>query len=456
VTNDEAPTQRAQTDGGSTRSGFAAGQRVFSRYTLEAQVGRGGMGVVWRARDEKLDRPVALKFLPPEVAADAEAVRDLKLETRRCLDLTHVNIVRVYDFVEEDAVAAIAMEYIEGESLSKIKASAPGGCLAAADLTPFVAQLCAALRYAHLVAKIAHHDLKPANVLVTNDGVLKVTDFGIARSLTETQTRLTGKVGNTSGTLHYMSPQQMAGEKPTAADDIYALGALLYELLTGKPPFFRGDAFSVRQQVMERAPAPLEAHRRDVGCTGAEIPPAWAETILACLAKNPQDRPASADEVASRLGVALEPLGTLQTGLSSARTAGRTTAVAAAPLAPSRRSLVPWLMGVGTLLVGLTGAGIYFGIYVPEQARLAAEAERAHRAELARHAERIRQAEEKQREADERRKAAEARAAEERKQEEAERARMAAEQHRRLPQNAIHEHGAGRAHLPADRTGPLP
>ncbi len=421
MTEEDTPTQRTQAQGPSTRTGFAAGQKVFSRYTLEAQIGRGGMGVVWRARDEKLDRPVALKFLPPEVAADAEAVRDLKLETRRCLELTHSNIVRVYDFIEEETGAAIAMEYVEGESLAKIKANAPGGCIAAADLTPFVAQLCAALRYAHQVAKIAHHDLKPANVLVTRDGVLKVTDFGIARSLTETQTRLTGKIGNTSGTLHYMSPQQIAGEKPTASDDLYALGALLYELLTGKPPFFRGDAFSVRQQVLERSPAPLEAHRRDVGCTGAEIPPAWSETILACLAKKPGDRPASADDVATRLGVALEPSTTSRGGITLASFSGRPSAPALETGPAPRRSLVPWLLAMGAALVALTGAGIYFGITVPEQARLAAEAERAHQAELALQADRARQAEEK-------RKAAEAQALEERKKEEAARAQLAKDQ----------------------------
>jgi len=428
VTEDDTPTQRTQAEGPSTRAGLAAGQRVFSRYTLEAQIGRGGMGVVWRARDEKLDRLVALKFLPPEVAADAEALRDLKLETRRCLDLTHINIVRVYDFIEEGTVAAIAMEYVEGESLSKIKAAAPGGCVAASDLTPFVAQLCAALRYAHHVAKIAHHDLKPANILVTHEGILKVTDFGIARSLTETQTRLTGKVGNTSGTLHYMSPQQLSGEKPTAADDIYALGSLLYELLTGKPPFFRGDAFAVRQQVFERPPTPLEAHRREVGCTGAEIPPKWSETILACLAKKPEDRPASADEVAARLGVALEPMATSTSGLSLMTASGQTKVNAAIPVGPRRRSLVPWLLGIGSALLAMTGALIYFGIYVPEQARLAAEveharveAEHARKLELALQEERARQNAEKQR-------IAEAQAAEEHKRQEALQAQAAKDQ----------------------------
>lgn len=409
-----------------------AGDKVFGRFVLEAQVGRGGMGVVWRARDEKLDRLVALKFLPPEVAADAEALRDLKMETRRCLDLTHVNIVRVYDFIEEGSVAAIAMEYIEGESLAKLKASVPGGCLAADDLLPLVGQLCGALSYAHLVAKVVHHDLKPANVLVTREGVVKVTDFGIARSLTETKARLTGNVGTTSGTPAYMSPQQLAGEPPTAADDIYAFGVLLYELLTGKPPFFRGDALSLRQQVLERTPPPLEAHRREVGCSGAAIPAPWSAAILACLAKKPEERPASAEHVAAMLGVVLEPM-----AKSHARGVAFSTGRGASPPVArpgGRRSLVPWLLGLGAILVAATGTGIYFGVYVPEQNRLAAERERAHQAELrlhaelARQAERARLAEENRRDAEEKRKAAEEQALAERKKEEAARAQMARDQ----------------------------
>jgi hypothetical protein len=170
---------------------------------------------------------------------------------------------------------------------------------------------------------------------------------------------------------------------------------------------------------------PLETHRRDVGCTGAEIPPPWSATILACLAKNPANRPAPADEVASRLGVTLEPLVTSATRLSSP--------VAAA--APSRRSLVPWLAGLGGVLVAFAAAGIYLGIYLPEQKRLAAEQvqlaierERAHQAELARQAERARQAEEQQRLAEEKRKAAELQAIEERRKEEEARAKMVRDQ----------------------------
>jgi len=298
---DDDSMRRADADDYVTRAGLVAGGKVFGRYVLEAVAGRGGMGVVWKARDERLERLVALKFLPEVVAGDPEAVRDLLRETKRCLELTHPNVVRVHDLVQDGLLAAISMEYVAGESLAKRKAEAPGGCLTVEELAPLVAQLCAALDYAHGEAKVVHRDLKPANLLVTGDGKVKVTDFGIARSLTDTHTRLTGRVGATSGTLAYMSPQQVMGKKATLADDIYALGATLYELLTGKPPFYTGD---ITHQILQQAPASLAARRAELEVKGGPVPSVWEETILACLAKEPQDRPQSAGEVAARLGLA--------------------------------------------------------------------------------------------------------------------------------------------------------
>ncbi len=296
---DDTPTRRFDPDDQPTIRGLSAGQVVFERYRLEAVAGRGGMGVVWRARDERLERPVALKFLPDVVAADHEAIRDLMRETRRSLELTHPNIVRVYDLVQDEQRAAISMEFVDGESLAKRKATAPEGRLSPAEVRTLAVQLCAALDYAHGVAKVVHRDLKPANLLVTTDGRLKVTDFGIARSLSDTHTRLTGRANDTSGTLLYMSPQQLVGADPTSADDLYALGATLYELLTGKPPFHSGD---ITLQIREVVPPPVNARLAALGA--APVPPAWEEAIAACLAKDPQDRPASAGEVAERMELA--------------------------------------------------------------------------------------------------------------------------------------------------------
>jgi serine/threonine protein kinase len=288
---------------------------VFGRYTLEAVAGRGGMGVVWRARDEELGETVALKFLPEFVASDAVAVDELKEETRRARRLTHPHIVRIHDFLRNDTTAAVSMEFVDGTTLAQLRLAQPGKVFAVEALGPLVAQLCSALDYAHTQAKVVHRDLKPANLLVTRDGQLKVTDFGIARTLTETATRLTGTVTGTSGTLLYMSPQQLTGVNATPADDIYAVGATLYDLLTGKPPFYTGD---VTLQILNKIPAGVTAQRTERGHAAAAIPRQWEKTILQCLEKDAARRPKHAREIASLLGLAGGP--TLPTTAGSAST----------------------------------------------------------------------------------------------------------------------------------------
>ena len=285
---------------------FAAGQRVFGRFTLETEIGRGGMGVVWRARDEVLGEAVALKFLPASVARDAVAIDDLKDETRRARRLTHANIVRIHDFVQDagTGAAAIAMELVEGTTLAELRLQQPGKVFSTDKLVPLVDQICAALDYAHTQPKVAHRDLKPANILVTAAGAAKIADFGIARSLSETQTRLTGSTkSGTSGTLLYMSPQQLRGQRAAAADDIYALGALLYELLAAKPPFYTGE---ITLQILRETPPSIADRRAALDVTGDPIPAGWEETILACLAKQEEERPAGAADVARRLGLGPE------------------------------------------------------------------------------------------------------------------------------------------------------
>ena len=341
---DDDSTRRADADDFATRVGLAAGRKVFGRYVLEAVLGLGGMGVVGRARDEELSDLVALKFLPEVVARDAAAVDELREETRNALRLTHPNIVRIRNFEREGSVAAVSMEYVDGTTLSHLRLQRPGKVFSAGELAPLVAQLCAALDYAHREAKVVHRDLKPANILVTKDGAVKITDFGIARSLTETHTRLTGRAGATSGTLVYMSPQQVAGRKATPADDIYALGATLYELLTGKPPFHTGD---VTHQILQQPPASLAARRAELEVKGESIPPAWEETIAACLAKDPAQRPQSAGEVAARLGLA----GAGGTIAGPSPVAGRGPATSASPT-KSRMSRVLFLAGLAVLALG--------------------------------------------------------------------------------------------------------
>ena len=215
---------------------FAGGQKVFGRYTLVKILGRGGMGIVWLAHDEELERDVALKFLPDLMIRDHALFDQLRRETKRCLELTHPHIVRIHDFVHDDRSGCISMEYIDGETLSNLRAEKEQKVFEPDELATWISQLCDALDYAHNRAQIIHCDLKPANLMVNQRGDLKIQDFGIARSVSDSVSRLTVEQGR-SGTLVYMSPQQLSGERSTHLDDIYSLGASIYELLTSKPPF---------------------------------------------------------------------------------------------------------------------------------------------------------------------------------------------------------------------------
>ncbi|MEY4488984.1 MAG: hypothetical protein RIQ79_1492 [Verrucomicrobiota bacterium] len=278
-----------------TLRALSTGQRVLGqRYTLLRVVGRGGMGVVWLARDETLNDEVALKFLPEAVLHDASAIHDLKHETQRSLKLTHPNIVRIHGFLEDGERAAISMEYVDGATLAKKRVEQPGAILPPELILPYLRQITEALEYAHNRAKIVHRDIKPANILISNDGEVKIADFGISATLTDTATRLSRRDSGSSGSPPYMSPQQMMGEKPSIADDIYALGATVYELITGKPPFHMGNLL---MQVQSKIPPSLQERRAELLGAAADglppIPEHWEKTIAACLAKEPAHRPAS-------------------------------------------------------------------------------------------------------------------------------------------------------------------
>lgn len=260
---------------------FAPGMKVFGRYVLKRQLGMGGMGAVWLAHDEKLERTVALKVLSGEVLEQPVAIERLKRETKHSLSLTHPNIVRIYDFIQAENCAAIAMEYVEGWSLWAMKVDKPNRCFTVEEITPWIQQLCSAVDYAHNVVGIVHRDIKPSNLLVDERGQLKMTDFGLARNLTTVAGPHTAQLP-VLGTLGYMSPQQAAGEAASVLDDIYSIGATIYDLLTSTPP-------SMAERLHE------------LGVQGIDIPLAWEETLAACLDKEPSRRPKSAAEVARRL-----------------------------------------------------------------------------------------------------------------------------------------------------------
>ena len=307
-------------DFGVTVRGLVVSQKVFGRYTLKHVLGRGGMGVVWLAVDERLEREVALKFLPEIVNFDAAALDDLKRETRRCLDLTHPNIIRIYDFVKDPQAAAISMEYIDGKTLSALRIEKEKRMFEVNEIRDWVAQACQALHYAHQDVKVVHRDLKPANLMVTSRNSLKIADFGIARSVSDSVSQVTMKTG-TSGTLVYMSPQQMNGDMSRVTDDIYALGATIYELLTSRPPFYSGDIpFQVRQTI----PRKLNERREELQIEGEPIPTEWEDAIAACLDKMPEGRPQDTFDLAQRLG------------LHSTSMMSRSSTVANSPLAGAK------------------------------------------------------------------------------------------------------------------------
>ncbi len=273
---------------------FASGQKLFNRYTLKRILGRGGMGVVWLARDDVLERDVALKFLPEIVVFDRAMLNDLKRETNRSLELTHKNIVRIYDFVYDETSGCISMENIDGDTLSNIRADRESKVFESRELGDWAKQLCDALHYAHTHAQVVHRDLKPSNLMVNQRGDLKVADFGIARSLSDSVSMLT-RGEHTSGTLVYMSPQQLDGGRGTPLDDVYSFGATIYELLTSKPPFYSGN---IDRQIRERVPPPMSFRREELDVVGTEpIDPLWEEVVAACLQKDPALRPQSAAEI---------------------------------------------------------------------------------------------------------------------------------------------------------------
>jgi len=186
-----------------TLRGLAAGQLIARRFRLEKILGKGGMGVVWEARDESLGgKARALKFLAETFAQDAVAVAELKEEVARCQELSHPHIIRVHDLVEDSALGlvAVSMEIAAGGSLSARRAARPHRWFEPEELVDWVRQLCAALDYAHRDACIVHRDLKPANLLLDERDRLKIADFGIAHAVSESVTRLTGGNGPTSGT----------------------------------------------------------------------------------------------------------------------------------------------------------------------------------------------------------------------------------------------------------------
>ena len=287
-----------------------AGSRVGGgRYLIKRVLGQGDYTQVWQARDVKAERDVALKFLPRGFPWERQLLERLDKEIRRSALLAHPGIARVYELVCDYQVAAIATEYVDGWPLAAVKGDRPGKRFGLEDITLWVHQVCAALEYAHHEFCLVHRCLQPANLLLNRREQLKITDFGIDYAVV----RLAAEHGKPRAvTDAYMSPQQTQGAEASVLDDIFALGATIFDLITGTPPFYQGD---LREQILY-APPPTMKHRlRELGVDDS-IPQAWEEIVAACLAKEPGKRPQSANDVIR----GLESYGQRQSAPASSRT----------------------------------------------------------------------------------------------------------------------------------------
>jgi eukaryotic-like serine/threonine-protein kinase len=264
-------------------------QTSTARYRPVRLLGHGGMATVELAQDIELDRPVAIKRLADNLAANDEYKHRFLREARLAARLSHPNIVAVYDAGADNGIPFIVMEYVEGETVSDLLRRR--GRLEPAEAVAFALQACAGLQTAH-EAGLVHRDVKPQNLLVTPDGTLKIGDFGIARSLDGTQLTQAGTVLGTAG---YLAPEQAAGEQVTAAADIYALGAVLYELLTGRPPYEADTLAELFVKQTEGSITPLRE-------LAPAVPARLEDAVMHALARAPEYRPESAVAFAAELG----------------------------------------------------------------------------------------------------------------------------------------------------------
>jgi serine/threonine protein kinase len=257
----------------------ADGQIILGgRYRIVRELGRGGMGVVYLAEDTHLEnRKVAIKMLPAVLARNKRAIRDLKKEALVAMELVHPQIVQLRAFEQKEEGAFLVMDYIDGETLEDILAEQ--GPLGRADIARMFIPIAQAIDYAHSKG-IVHRDIKPSNIIISKKWTPYITDFGIARVMKDSYTCVTGQ--ETSGTLPYMSPQQLMGDSPIPSMDIYSFGAVLYECLSGHPPFFRGD---IREQIKNKQPDELD-----------NVPDHINTVLKKTLSKDSVDRPASAVE----------------------------------------------------------------------------------------------------------------------------------------------------------------
>src|SRR5512146_399829 len=262
-----------------------AGTLLNNRYQLLERIGTGGMADVFRARDLMLERSVAIKILHETYSDDKSFQDRFKQEARAAANLSHPNIVTVHDFGFDHGQLFIVMEYIPGKDLKTILRQR--GRYSVDEAIPLMVQACAGIGYAHR-AGLVHCDVKPHNMIVTPDGRLKVTDFGIARALSTIMPDERADV--VWGSPQYFSPEQATGEAPSPASDVYSLGVVLYEVLTGALPFTAPTSEDLARMHLEAAPIPPSEYVPD-------LPPTLEQIVLKVLSKEPAARYRTADQL---------------------------------------------------------------------------------------------------------------------------------------------------------------
>ncbi|MGH2527836.1 MAG: Stk1 family PASTA domain-containing Ser/Thr kinase [Actinomycetota bacterium] len=339
----------ADGDGDLTERAMLAG-----RYRIEEELGRGGMAKVFKGMDTVLGRPVAIKVLAPQFAEDANFVTRFRREAQAAARLNHPNLVGVYDTGSDDGVYFIVMEYVEAKTLADYLVG--GGRIMPDRAIEIAASVCDALSIAHAHG-IIHRDIKPANIMVTGRGEVKVTDFGIARMLSGSDTL--AQTAAVLGTASYLSPEQAQGRPVDQRSDLYSLGCVMYEMVTGRPPFSGDSAVVVASKHVLEQPTPPSKLNRDVA-------PGLEAVIMKALAKNPDNRYQTAEELRTdleraRLGqhVQATPLLPESAPTQVIAPSGPPTAVLP-PTEPEPAGSRWWVWVIVALLVlaGL-GAGLY-------------------------------------------------------------------------------------------------
>jgi serine/threonine protein kinase len=274
--------------------------KLFAWFELERELEAGPTGPVWVAHDyspKRQAKQAALKFLPDIILGDPAPIEELKHEVRRRTLLKHPHIVRFYDLVRDKGRLAAHIEYVEGRSLSELRSARPNSVFEVGDLEKWVDELCGTLDYVHRNIGAIGDAIRPENLIVDGAGDLKLKDLGIEDCITKWMNHST--VMQDDGNLAaYRSSQWTGGEKPAVADDVYLLGVVIYESLTGTKPFDTGDNAA---QCGERIPVSMTRRRAELGIAGKAVPNIWEETVAACLARDPRQRPQSATEVEARL-----------------------------------------------------------------------------------------------------------------------------------------------------------